>query len=75
MGVTILTIKSGTTDPHSHSQAHDSLPTAMQLATTRGFPLKSSCQNLVMRLFHVKGAKGVSGECPRESGEGSNCTN
>lgn len=75
MGVTIMILKRGTTDPCSHSQEHHRLRTAMQLATTGGFPLKRSCQNVVMRLFHVKGAKRVSGDCPRESREGSNHTN
>lgn len=74
MGVTTLTLKRGR-DPHSYSRAYHRLPTTMQPATTGGFPLKRSCQNLIMRLFHVKREKGVSGDYPRESGEGSNCTN
>jgi hypothetical protein len=51
------------------------LPTAMYLGTIGGFPLKRLCQNLDMRLFHVKRAKNVSVDCRQESGGSANCTN
>lgn len=56
IGVIKLILKRGTTDPHSHSQAHHRVPIAMQLATT-GIPFEEVMPKYGHETFPCEGSR------------------